>query len=376
MRIFQRIHYLLLVLVFFPFLGTNLFAQTPKKILTAPATLKNLQNTILSNRLEHALGTQWMRRISPPPLILKTVTRQGQSVLIAPKHMLNQQLHYFNQQQVPIERVYRYIKDLQNQVDNRESFYELLFKAYYNDHFHVFTPNLEQFVQKIISLHDVSLEQRIISRMKQLIQYKPQLATKFPILNPEYSIRMRYIEDIETLTVENFTEEALLLSIEQPLLASTKKTFIRHIKGNSTFKVGKQQQEFRVHNYKGPAQYLPNLYRYLVNGDDTKMPMYLAIDQKQKSLLLFNYDFTTWLRITPHEYSRPGNLHVHVYKKFQEDLVVDGIRKMEPVLINLSIPIKNPDHVHSMSPEDLYNLFIKNPMKELRANPYVKTAIR
>ncbi len=337
---------------------------------------KGFPSPINYSALQRAINAQRFSRLTPPPLIVKTIKRGGVPLTILPKQELAKQISFLDMNQVPMHEMHNYILELQPHFDNRENFFEILAPTYYANHFKIFTPHLDELFQKIASLHDPVLELRVLKRMEQLVKYKPQIAAKFPELNTEYAIRIRYANDIETLTAENFLEEELMLSVEQQLKPSMKRTFHQHIHGNSTFSAPQNNTKFPIYNYNGPTEYLPYLYQYLVVGNDQSMPMFLVHDTLHKSLLLFNLEQTAWLRITPHEYGRPGHLHLHVHKKIKLDIQRNGRIRFETILLNLSIPVSKPSHKGTLDTENLYSLFIKKPVRELRTNPQIVTVIR
>ncbi len=348
-------------------------AQKVKGAVTTIKSFEELHSSMLNSSLQRTIGRKAALSLKLPPLTTKIIVREGVPLTILPKQALQSHIAYLEKNQISLPKIHLYVKELQPNFDNQENFFETLVRFYYDKHFNAFTSHLKDLFHKVGSLNNPELEQRFLARMQQLVSYKDQVASKFSRTN---DIRIRYINDIETLTAENFREEDLMLSIEQPLRASTQNTPCRHIKGDSTFDVGKQGKTFRVHNYNGPAEYLPHLYRYLVNGTDTKMQMFLKVDTAKKHLLLFNYDLSVWIRITPHEYGRPDRLHIHLHKKILQDFVLDGKRIREPMLINLSIPIKKPAHMHSLTEQELYRMFIETPLQQMRNNPYIQISTR
>lgn len=342
------------------------FAQIPKGTF---ASLNELKRGILKAHLERAIAK---RSISLPPLMPKTVKYPGKNLVFLPPNQLIDRIRLLEQQNLPIIKIHQYVKDIEPYFDNRENFFEILANTYYKNHFKVFTPNMDSLFKKVASLNNPALEKRVLTRIQKLIENRPFLAAKFRGIDPERAIRIRYANDAQTLTAENFEEDDLLLSVEQNLRASTQKTLCRHIRGNSTFSVGKKQpQLFHIYDYKGPTEYLPLLYRYLVNADDYQMDMYLVHDTNIKTLLLYNYDLSTWMRISPHEYKDADNLHLHIHKRIKTEIIVNQRPHIEEVLINISIPLSSSLAHFDVTQEDLYNLFIVKPVQQMKANHHI-----
>ena len=364
--------YKILILCCILLCNVVVFAQIPKK---AVASLPEFKQVLLKSRLERAVGKQMLSTM--PPLLPRIITRHGVQRVILPRANLIDQIHFLEKQNFPIVRIHQYVAELESCMDNKENFFELLAVTYYRNHFKAFTPNLDQFFKKVASLNDPVLEQRVLNRMQQLVQYRGQIAEHFPMLDTDHAIRVRYANDIPTLTAENFEEEDLLLSVEQNLNATTKKTLYRHIRGNSTFSVGKtQKQTFRIHNYDGPTEYLPILYRYLVNGEDSQMDMYLVHDTDTKTMLLYNYDLSAWMRISPHEYKDVDHLHIHIHKRVRTEITVNNRPQIEPILINISIPVSSSFSNFALSEEELYNLFVLKPIQQMKSNNHIHMIIR
>ena len=358
-------------------LCTELAAQTPAKTATeifsgqlSRESYNAIQTKLIAQALDRSLGVQLTRQLTPPPLAIQQLYRKGKPIVILPKKDLVRQIDYFTNQQVPLERINKYVHGLQKHFDNRENFFEILARTYYNRHFTVLTPNIDDLIIHISYLQNPALEARFLKRLKQLTEYRPKIAQEFPNIDPKHNMRVRYINDIDNLTPENFDETKLVLAIEQFLRPSTKRTLYRHIRGNSTFTIGKNK-EFRVYNYNGPTEYIPNLYRYLVNGNDALIGMTLVLDTARNSLLLYNYDKTIWLRVTPHEYKDPDHLHVHVHKLIKQGIIVNKREHYEPVLLNLSIAIKRPNDI-PLDEENLYKAFIDRPFKQLQSTPQIQ----
>ena len=357
-------------------LPTKPAAQVPAKLARELLTDQlsheltvNLQRSLAEQTFAPFLGEQLAAFPSIHP---QRFVRRGQTFLILPREDLRRQVDFLTRSKVPVLKAHAYTLDLQHQFTNRENFFELLALGYYNRHFAVQTPNILGIIQKISSLKNPTLEKRFLKRLENLISYKAQVAENFYQLDTRHDFRVRYLNDIETVTEENFQENKLVLSVERRLRSSTARTPFRYIRGNSTFPVGKDKH-LRIYNYDGPAEYIPHLYNYLVTAGD-KTELFLEINIPEKSLYLYNYDKTIWLRVTPHEYENPKQFHVHIHKLVLQDIKVNKREHYEPVLINLSIPLKAPDV--SLTADNLYKAFILNPFHYFKNNPRVHITVK
>ena len=241
-------------------LPTKPAAQVPAKLARELLTDQlsheltvNLQRSLAEQTFAPFLGEQLAAFPSIHP---QRFVRRGQTFLILPREDLRRQVDFLTRSKVPVLKAHAYTLDLQHQFTNRENFFELLALGYYNRHFAVQTPNILGIIQKISSLKNPTLEKRFLKRLENLISYKAQVAENFYQLDTRHDFRVRYLNDIETVTEENFQENKLVLSVERRLRSSTARTPFRYIRGNSTFPVGKDKH-LRIYNYDGPAEYIP-----------------------------------------------------------------------------------------------------------------------
>lgn len=245
-------------------------------------------------------------------------------------------------------------------------------QVYYKQHFQTVTPHLENLFDTISKLNNRDLERKLIKRMNFLIKNKELLIAEINSEIDPTSVRLRYLANVEVLTAENFREDQLVLSLERYMSPHPQKDFpVRHVNGQSVLTVG--QGSYQIYKYEGPFDYLPNLYRYLINGNQTKAPFTIVFDEEGKSLAVFNQNKTLWLRITPHEYSSPYQLHIHLNELRTVTLVSTyGSETEEKININLSIPLLTPNNLPSYNVSDfLYTQLIENPVKSLSGNVHV-----
>lgn len=248
------------------------------------------------------------------------------------------------------------------------SLFPIFIRQYYGQHFGVVSPHLQKLFHKIGSLQDHEIQTRIIKRLRYLVQNKHALAlaalpTNTPTILPAKLFRVRYLADINTLTAENFAEDMLVLSIERRMSPQPEKDLpLRHITGNSVVKI--KNQLFPVYQFNAPLDTLPNLYRFLLNGKK-KQPFTVVFDEEGQSMALFNHDHTVWIRISPHEYSSPERLHIHVNELRDVSFTNShGVETWERVNINLSVPIATPADLPKYKVQEfLYHKLIVNPVK-------------
>ena len=248
------------------------------------------------------------------------------------------------------------------------SLFPIFIRQYYSQHFGVVSPHLQKLFHKVGTLQDQELQVRLSKRLRYLVQNKHTLAlaalpANTPTVLPAKLFRVRYLADINTLTAENFAEDMLVLSIERKMSPHPEKDLpLRHITGNSIIKI--KNQLFPVYQFNAPIDTLPNLYRFLLNGKK-KQPFTVVFDEEGQSLALFNHDHTVWIRISPHEYSSPERLHIHVNELRDVSFTnTHGVETWERVNINLSIPLATPADLPKYKVQEfLYHKLIVNPVK-------------
>ena len=255
--------------------------------------------------------------------------------------------------------------------------FPLFIRHYYAAQFGDLSPHMEYFFDKVGSLQDRELELRITKRLYYLAQNNYLLSDViFPDLlqmPARKSFRARYLKNIAALTPETFEEENLVLSFERRMSLNPYHDFpIRHVNGRVKVKIG--QEVYPVFAYNGPFDNLSILYRFLLNG--SKHPhqhITFVFDEEGQSLALFNHDHTLWLRISPHEFSFPENLHVHLNELRTVDFVnLDGVPTTELINLNLSIPLSTPPDLPRYKPKDfLYKKMILEPVKASKQNAHV-----
>lgn len=285
----------------------------------------------------------------------------------------------------PLKKVHQLVKSEKNPLkalralhqleDNHKGyfFFSLFASSYYGNHFSVLTPHLKELFKKIESLHNHALEVRVVKRMRFLADNRDYFRAAFAPNIPKQGMRIRYTKDIAKLTPDGFNSRNLVFSFERKMNPGQNNASIRHINAHSTFPVGKDKV-FPIYQYNGPYEYLPLLYRYLLNGNHPKKELTVILDKKAKAMAIYNEDKTLWLRITPHEYSFPERLHLHLNEiRTAEIETLLGLVQEETVNFNLSIPLAPPANLpsHNRS-EFLYNEMILKPVQHFKGNARIK----
>ncbi len=184
-------------------------------------------------------------------------------------------------------------------------------------------------------------------------------------------LRLRYTKDIALLSPQTFQPKDLVLSFEQKMKPGQGHTLITQLGGNSRFTA--KGETYPVYHYDGPPEYLAQLYLYLINGKETTRPVTAVWDPETRSLAMYNHDKTRWLRITPHEYANPRNLHIHLNETRPVQISLPGGNKIqEQVNFNLFIPLSRPAGLRNKNSEDyLYRIMITTPLGVLKKTRHV-----
>ncbi len=256
---------------------------------------------------------------------------------------------------------------------HKPNMFEAFASTYYKKHFYILTPHLTQLFKRVEMQNNRDLELRFLKRLRFLAENRTQFQKAFSPNAHQATLRVRFTNDISRLTAKNFNAKDLVFSVEKFLTPKHPKHGIRHVNLNSTFTVG-NGQEFAVYNYSGPLEFLPHLYRYLINGEKhLRDPITVVFDAKAKAIAIYNKDKSLRLRITTHEYSRPEKLHLHLNETRTGTIVnQQGQEVEETVNFNLSIPIAKPEKLPNHKRDEyLYKQFIQNPLNFFRGDKRV-----
>ena len=243
--------------------------------------------------------------------------------------------------------------------------------ALYRRHFISYTPHLWDFFVQAARLKSHALEEKIIKRIHFLGTHRQLFRERLAPHVPQMGLRLRYTKDIALLSPNTFQPEDLVLSFEQQMRPGQPHTLITHIRGNSAFAV--QGRSYPVYHYDGPPQYLAQLYLYLINGENAASPVTAVWDPETRSLAMYNHDKTRWLRITPHEYANPRNLHIHLNETRTLQMALpNGKPFQERVNFNLFIPLGHPATLRNKNHEDyMYRMMVTTPLALLKKAPHV-----
>ena len=327
------------------------------------APVKGLSFSQMEEALRKSMRT-------PPVLALSFEMRNGQPVSILPEEELRTYLNYAVPL-APVLTVYQKVQTLQATVGNEENFFLDLVNTYYSVHFSLFTPHVLALHEKIASLRSTETENKYLKRLEQLAARKEQVAQVFNKSIDSSQLRVRYLQDVDELTAKNFNPDALVLTVEQRMSPSLKRGLFRHLTGETKIRI--KHQPYAVYRFKGPPDHLYELYTFLVNGNYLSSRMSLVIDHPRRSLFLYNFDGSVWLRVTPHEYVSQKRLHVHVNKILPFDFMEEDKLVQDRVLLNLSVPIEAPKRISGEEEpaETLEYLFFTQPAEQLKELPHV-----
>lgn len=252
-------------------------------------------------------------------------------------------------------------------------FFAVFATLFYKQHFISYTPHLRDFFVQAARLKSHALEEKIIKRIHFLGTHRQLFRERLAPHVPQMGLRLRYTKDIALLSPNTFQPEDLVLSFEQQMRPGQPHTLITHIRGNSAFAV--QGETYPVYHYDGPPQYLAQLYLYLINGENAASPVTAVWDPETRSLAMYNHDKTRWLRITPHEYANPRNLHIHLNETRTLQMALpNGKPFQERVNFNLFIPLGRPATLRNKNHEDyMYRMMVTTPLallKKHRMSPF------
>ena len=248
---------------------------------------------------------------------------------------------------------------------------------YYSNYFGVQTPHVRAFLERVSLIWNKKLELFVTSRMEFLKDVSDEIIARMH-LGPisKDAIRLRYMKDIRKLTADNFDSTDLQLSIEQRMSGNPKAEVpINGISNTTQVQVGGHM--YPLYNYNGPLEGLHEMYRFLVVGNSPKAPLLVAFDEGHQSLAIYNAKKTRWLRITPHEFQKVNNLHIHLNDQRTVALSLARNAQLEEhANINLSIPFAEPEELQHLPegvmPQDyLYQKLIKEPVEILQKTPNV-----
>ena len=264
---------------------------------------------------------------------------------------------------------FRMVKEIESFYPQNYFFY-IFASIYYRKNFAIFSNHLKYFFQTVERLRSTELETAILKRMNFLVKNKEYFMYMLPNNMSQADIRLRYMKDITKLTPENFNPKNLICSFERRM-TEWKSPSLRHINISSKFYVEKAGS-FPIFQYNGPVEYLPEMYTYLLNANQTKNPLIVFFDAEHKSMKLFNEDKTFWLRITPHEYSNPKNIHIHINEFRPIKIRVNSGLSNEIINFNISIPLMIQVPRGQDPAAYLYKWMIEEPIKKFKQNPNVQ----
>ena len=345
-------------------IAPDVLTQEIKKSLSTSAPVSGPLFSSMADEIRRSMQT-------PPVLSLTLGIKDGAPASFLPQAELHTYLNYALPL-APLATVYQKVQTLQNMVANEENFFKDLVNVYYATHFSMFTPHVVRLHEQIASLRSPKIEKQYLERLETLVTRKEQVAQEFKKRTDSTQLRIRYLEDIDLITTENFNPNNLVLSVEQKMSPSLKRGLFRHLTGETKIRI--KHQLYPVYHFKGPMDHLSELYTFLVNGNYLPSRLSLVIDRPRRSIFLYNFDGSVWLRVTPHEYVSVKRLHVHVNKILPFHFMENDKVVEDRILLNLFVPIEAPRHLEGEKiPQLLEDFFFKQPAEQLRELPYVTT---
>lgn len=287
--------------------------------------------------------------------------------------LLNQKAHNNTENPLPLlNKVWE-----QQSLFPRTPLFPLFIRQYYAKEFGDISPHMDIFFKQLSTIQDKDIELKITKRIYYLARNKQLIgAAVFPYSRKspfeQKNFRVRYLNNMDKITADNFDEKSLVLSIERRMTPNPYHDLpIRHINGRSTIKL--DQQTYPLFFYNGPFDDLGSLYYFLLNGSKTSQKVSFVLDEDSKAMIMLNQDRTLWLRISSHEFMNPQNLHVHLNQLRSVSFInKNGVESEERINLNLSIPLAAPPDVPLSKPRDfLYKQMVSAPIRRFEQNPNV-----
>ncbi len=287
--------------------------------------------------------------------------------------LLNQKAHNNTQNPLPLLNKVRE----QQSLFPRTPLFPLFIRQYYAKEFGDISPHMDAFFKQLNTIRDEDIELKITKRFYFLARNKDLIGKAvFPYSHKcpfeQKNFRVRYLNNMDKITADNFDDKSLVLSIERRMTPNPYHDLpIRHINGRSTIKL--DQQTYPLFFYNGPFDDLGSLYYFLLNGSKTSQKVSFVLDEDSKAMIMFNHDHTLWLRISSHEFMNPQNLHIHLNQLRSVSFTnKNGVESEERINLNLSIPLAAPMDVPLSKPSDfLYKKMIVTPVRKFKQNPDV-----
>lgn len=255
------------------------------------------------------------------------------------------------------------IRQMQQQLGEQD-FYALFMMKWYIKYFDYAAMHQRHFFEHIANLHNRELEDRVARRIDFLLKHEPQFRQIHNISQPR-SVRICYTEDVFQITPKNFDESKLLLARESSYEIDTFLPPAFNLTPFSKVNIGGLSE--RVYHFN-KIKHLVTLYRFLM-GDLPHQPLQVLDDAQRGTLFIYNAFHTRWIRVSPHEYTDPASLHLHLNQIEPWKITLGNGTVIEENMVEvLTIPLYPAP---GKSPDYLYNAFIDTPLKELRKDPAV-----
>lgn len=255
------------------------------------------------------------------------------------------------------------LRQLQTRI-GRQDLYALFMMKSYLKYFKILSQHQKYFFERVGQLNSPKLEEEVARRVEFLMRYEPQFKMSQPVIFSNIT-SIYYTKDIAGLTPENFDADALVLATETIYGHQLTVGAFTALPSYTKIPIdGRMEFVFQFRHLDRLAE----LYRFLVTGGQPQ-PMEMLFDYDRRSLFIYNQAHTRWLRVTPHEFGDPMDLHVHLNQLHTWELMLPGgVSKQEKMVEILEIPLA---HASTQNIKELYWMFITQPLKVFRQDPLV-----
>lgn len=267
-------------------------------------------------------------------------------------------------QHFPVRETFPYYIRFQSVLDNPNNLYLPFAENFYMKTFNQMTPRIKDFLKTTAKPWDRNFELDVLQRIELLGKERKPVADFYNM--GASSGRLKYLDDALSVTPQTWNPQRLILSFERKYSSNFDNTLFPHLNPSAKIWINGKQTNVRGFNQ---VEHMDQFYTFLLNGYSRESkPMTISFRPGQKQMMIYNADRSSFVRIAEHEYS--GEPHAHLGKITTVRVTVDGVTRTEDVLHEISIPIKWPSYL-PQGEEDMYELMITKPMRELQKNPNV-----
>lgn len=255
-------------------------------------------------------------------------------------------------------------------IYGKQDFFLLFTTAYYKREMGEMSPSLYEALQRIYLQNDPSKQDAAVARMQFLFQNKNRLLSVLQEGLPQRGVwRLQWLPEFAAARSAATDINRIILAYERTLKPFRKDIALDHINAASTVRI--KEWDAPIVYYPGDLKFLPLVYKHLLYEEQKGQPIFVTVDKKNRSMIIFNSTKDKWVRISTHEYSNPNNLHLHLnqlkkvhFKTAPKSLYADR------VLLNIQIPIQSrPD----LTPQELEEFFFDKALETMSkmSNVYI-----